>query len=199
MKPREVIKQSHEDAVIEQFLEWYNSKNQTQFEVIQKPEPPDAIAQYGDKTIWIEHADIYRSTEEAREERSAVTPGETPYNRQEHPIYEPGKRTAFAFVSTLRKKIRKDSYEKWFNIYGPGILILTERDPLFTQSTWDCITEKLESESFQTDKGYFETVYLGYRSMGSLAFIEVEYQNSQHCAFSRTRHSLGAEAPVLHK
>jgi hypothetical protein len=175
IKPREVIKQAHEDSVIELFLEWYNAENQTQFTVINKPEPPDAIVQYGNKTIWIEHADIYRSTEEAREERSAVTPGETPYYRQEHPIHEPDIRIAFAFISILKKKLLKDSYEKWFKIYGPGILILTERDPLFSQSTWDCITEKLESESFQNDKGYFETVYLGYRSMNSLAFMRVDY------------------------
>ena len=178
MKPREKIKQAHEDAVIDHFLKWYNAKHGTKFEVIEKPEPPDAVSQHENNFIWIEHADIYRSSEEAREERSAVTPGETPYERQEHPIDEPDKRTSFAFVSTLNKKLSKNSYSKWYKKYGPGFLILTERDPLFDQSTWDCITKTLKSESFENDKGYFNKVYLGYRSFSGFAFVEVEYQNS---------------------
>jgi len=176
LKPREKIKQAHEDAVIEQFLSWYNSKHRTEFKIVEKPQPPDAVAQAHDVYIWIEHADIYRSSEEAREERSAVTPGETPYERQEHPIYEPDKRTAFAFASTLNKKLSKDSYVKWFKKYGPGILILTERDPLFNQSTWDCITEKLKSCSFEADRGHFKNIFLGYRSMEGISFIEVNYR-----------------------
>lgn len=178
MKPREKIKQAHEDAVIDQFLEWYNLKHGTKFEVFEKPDPPDALAQHDGKFVWIEHADIYRSSEEAREERAAVTPGENPYERKEHPIYDPDKRTAFAFAATLRKKLSKNSYDIWFEQYGPGILVLTERDPLFDESTWDCISDKLKVEIIQNDKGYFHTVYLGYRSMGGLAFIEIEYQNS---------------------
>jgi len=177
MKPREQIKQTHEDAVVDQFLSWYNSKHETKFKVIDKPEPPDAVAQENEKYLWIEHADIYRSSEEAREERSTVTPGEKPYERQEHPIVEPNKRVAVAFVSTLNNKLSKDSYEKWYEKYGPGILVLTERDPLFDQSTWDCISTELDSCSFEHDKGYFKEVFLGYRSMGGLAFIEVKYRN----------------------
>lgn len=178
MKPREKIQSAHEDAVIEQFLTWYNSKHGTEFKVFDKPQPPDALARDNDQVIWIEHADIYRSWEEAREERSAVTQGETQYDRLEHPIIEPDKRTAAAFVTTINKKLSKSSYEKWYKKYGPGFLILTERDPLFDQSTWDCISEELDSFSFDNDKGYFKKVIFGYRSMRSLAFIEVKYQNS---------------------
>lgn len=178
MKPREAVKQAHEDAVISEFLDWYNLANKSNFKLIAKPEPPDAIAKYLKKEIWIEHADIYRSAEEAREERSAVTPGEKPYNRQEHPIFEPDKRTANALIATLKKKIQKNSYEEWFKKYGGGFLILTERDPPFDQSTWDRINDELKKASFQNDKGFFESVYLGYRSGGGLAFIEIKYRNS---------------------
>jgi hypothetical protein len=178
MKPRKKIQQGHEDAVIDQFLSWYNSKHRTEFKVFEKPQPPDALARDKDKVIWIEHADIYRSWGEAREERSAVTPGETPYERQEHPIFEPDKRVSAAFISTMDKKLSKDSYEKWYEKYGPGILVLTERDPLFDQSTWDSMSSELDSCSFENDKGYFKEAFLGYRSRGGLAFIEIEYQNS---------------------
>ena len=176
MKPREQIKQAHEDAVIDEFLSWYNSKYKTRFKIIEKPDPPDAIAKDEDRYIWIEHADIYRSSEEAKEERSEVTLGEEPYARQEHPICEPDKRTAIAFISTLRKKLSKHSYDKWSEKYGRGILILTERDPLFSQSTWDVISTDVNSFTFEDDKGYFKNVFLGYRSMGRLDFIDVLYK-----------------------
>ncbi len=179
MKPREQIQRAHEDAVINSFLAWYNSKNTTNFIVIEKPDPPDAIAKDGDKLIWIEHADIYRSYEEAQEERSFVTPGEKPYIRKEHPIFSPDERTAIAFITTLHKKISKVSYEEWHIKYGQGFLILTERDPLFSQSTWDCINEHLDSTSFINNTGFFKSVFLGYRCMNGLDFIEVVLKNSQ--------------------
>ena len=179
MKPREQIKKSHEDAVIGEFLSWYNSKHKTKFKVIERPkEQPDAIVQDENKYIWIEHADIYRSLEEAKAERSAVTAGEKPYERQERLIHEPDKRTAIAFVSTLKKKLPKTSYEKCTEKYGQGILILNERDALFNQSTLDCILTEFKSCTFEYDKGYFKKVFLGYRSTGGLAFIDMEYQNS---------------------
>lgn len=64
MKPREQIMRSHEDAVIEVFIKWLNSKQGTNFKVICKPDPPDAIAKDGDQYIWIEHADIMNTTSE---------------------------------------------------------------------------------------------------------------------------------------
>ena len=76
-------------------------------------------------------------------------------------------------------KYSKDSYEKWYEKYGPGILVLTERDPLFDQSTWDSMSSELDSCSFENDKGYFKEAFLGYRSRGGFAFIEIEYQNRQ--------------------
>lgn len=179
MKPREQIKKAHEDAVIGSFLTWFNSKYGTNFEIIDKPVAPDAIAQDGDKYVWIEHADIYRSAEEAREERSAVTPGEKAYKRQERSILSPDERTAIAFVSTLNKKLSKESYEKWHNKYGQGILILTERDPLFDQSTWECINEHLNSCNFEDDKGFFKKVFFGYHCMNGLDFVEVDLKNSK--------------------
>jgi len=179
MKPREHIKQAHENAVIDSFLTWFNSKHGTNFKIMDKPDPPDAIVQDGDKYFWIEHADIYRSWEEAREERSAVTPCENPYERQEHPIGNPDKRTAIAFVSTLNSKLSKDSYEKWHNKYGQGILILTERDPLFNQSTWECINEHLNSSTFDNDRGFFKKIFMGYRCAIGLDFIEVELKLSE--------------------
>ena len=172
MKPREQIKQMHEDDVIEQFLSWHNSKCKTQFTVIEKPEPPDAIAKDGNNYIWIEHADIYRSMEEAKQERSTVTPGEEPYERQEYPIFEPDKRTAVAFEKILLKKLSKKSYSKFAEKYGLGILLLTERDPLFSKSTLNCIGDRLKSCDFN-NKGYFGSVYLGYRNMSNLVFVEV--------------------------
>ncbi|MBW2621988.1 MAG: hypothetical protein JRD68_03715 [Deltaproteobacteria bacterium] len=175
MKYRELVQKRHEKSIIDQFLSWYNIKQGTEFEVVRRPDPPDAIAQDNSNIIWIEHTDIYRSAEEAKEERSFATPGETPYERQERPIRSPDKRIALSFVRNLNKKLSKESYYRNFKALGPGLLVLTERDPLFSQSTWDCILAEIDSYCFANDKGYFQSVFLGYRSKGGLSFLEVEY------------------------
>ncbi len=176
MKPRENLQRQHEKWVIDQFLSWYNIKQGTEFKVVKRPDPPDAIAQDKNNIIWIEHTDIYRSAEEAKEERSLATPGEIPYERQEHPIASPDKRIAISAVRTLNKKLSKESYYNSFEIFGPGILILNERDNLITESTWDCVMAEINSHCFAYDKGYFKNVFFGYRSLGSLSFHEVKYR-----------------------
>jgi len=86
MSARKSIKNGHENYVATQFLGWYNKRYRGNYIIIAKPDPPDAIATSNRKTIWIEHGDIYRSWDEAREEYSAVVPGEKFFPHSEHPI-----------------------------------------------------------------------------------------------------------------
>jgi hypothetical protein len=109
--------------------------------------------------LWVEHADIYRSGEEAHEERSLAASEEKDYFHTRHPIVEPDQRLAIAFVETLRDKLQKSSYTCAFKTYGPGILILTERDPLFTGSTVERIYKEIAADEFSGDLGYFSDVY----------------------------------------
>lgn len=148
----------------------------TNFTIEGRPNPPDAILRSEDTYLWIEHADIYRSAEEAREDYSYATPGETPHPHKGI-ICDPDARTATAAVNTLRAKLTKTSYAKYYEEYGPGILILTERDALFDSSTMDAITEAvldlIDYDFFSKDRGYFQCAYVGYRSIRGQVFQKI--------------------------
>lgn len=173
MRPRDVIKNGHESFVVERFVLWLNERTGRNYEVVGKPEPPDALIEYQGEHKWVEHADIYRSSEEAREEYSSVTPGEEAYFHTEHPIFAPNARIASRVYATLRNKLSKSSYAEAHGKYGPGILVLTERDQLFDKSTLNEIFQFLAGAKYDGDRGFFEAAYLGIQSMGDLEFFQL--------------------------
>ncbi len=173
MGPRDQVKDAHEDAVIAQFVVWLNNQSGKRYQVIAKPEPPDAVLKCDGEYTWVEHADIYRSAEEAHEEYSAVTPGEREYIHSEHSIREPDERLASALCVTLQKKLSKESYGEPNGRYGPGILLLMERDALFNKSTLKCIYERMQDCKYPNDKGFFAKVYLCVRLTDGLIFVQL--------------------------
>ena len=157
------IQEDHELAVLKLFTQWLASKGLPQYELVARPNPPDGILRAEPQHLWVEIADAYRSDDEAHEERSHVTPGETPFLHREHPIMSPDARTAEAVLREIKKKMTKESYYSAIEKYGPGVLICCERDPLFDQSTLQEILERieLEAEDLQIlNKGVFKEVYL---------------------------------------
>ncbi len=148
MRPRDKISASHEKAVVDQFVSWLNSKNSSNFAVVERPDPPDAIINDGEITSWVEHCDLYRSHEEARSELSFITPGEIHTPHSEHPISEPDNRIAQKLVKLMRSKLGKSSYLESFQKYGCGYLVISERDPLFNNDSLLAINDAIDSEVF---------------------------------------------------
>ena len=175
MTSRKEIQEAHEHDVIRQFITWLNSTTSSHFRVTARPQPPDAVLcdECCSRWVWVEHADIYRSGDEAHEERSLVIQGERDYLHTEHPIVEPDQRLSTAFVETFGAKLQKSSYAAAFEEYGPGILVLTERDPLFTRSTIAQIQKEAAAYDLSFDLGFFKDAYLGYRSLAGLRFERV--------------------------
>ena len=181
MTSRKEIQEAHENDVIQQLVDWLNFTTSSHFRVTTRPDPPDAVLcdECCSRWVWAEHADIYRSAEEAHEERSLAVPGEKDYFHTEHPIVEPDQRLAIAFVERLHDKVQKSSYACAFETYGPGILILTERDPLFTGCTIERIQAELAVYDFSGDLGYFKDVYFGYRSLSGVRFERTRYKSTR--------------------
>jgi hypothetical protein len=73
------LRRAHESAIIGDFIAWLNAAHGSTWAVSERPDPPDAIITDGNMTSWIEHADLYRSREEARSETSFVTPNKSTY------------------------------------------------------------------------------------------------------------------------
>lgn len=179
MRPREQIKRAHESAVIDQFVSWLNRSKGARFTVVDRPDPPDAIIVDGNKASWVEHADLYRDWEEAREELTFVTPGERHICHSENPIADPDLRTAAAFVQTMRDKLTKGSYKPIFEKYGRGYLVISERDPLFDRDTIQEIDCATEAALFREDKRYFKGVFLALRGNSGLVFGKVRYYRTK--------------------
>lgn len=173
MRPRDIIKDEHENAVIEQFVAWFNGRTGKEYRVVAKPEPPDALIEHQGEQKWLEHADIYRSPEEARDEYFSITPGEQSRLSTAQAPAAPEARTAESVYAIIQKKLAKASYSEVYDQHGSGILVLSERDPLFNESTLNEIYELLDGAEYKNDKGFFEAVYLGIRSLGKLVFFQL--------------------------
>lgn len=172
MNTRKTIKNSHENYVINQFIAWYNKRHRTRYAIVDKPDPPDAIVRSSRRTQWIEHCDIYRNEEEAREEYSAIVPGERFVPHSEHPIFEPDKRTGSALLAAIANKLSKTSYEDYVIKYGKGILIANERDPLFSSTTIQAM-RKILGTQIDIEASHFKSVYLGFRVRNGLQFTKL--------------------------
>jgi hypothetical protein len=171
------LKRNHETAVIDNFVDWLNRTSGSNWEVIDRPNPPDAIITDGGATFWVEHADLYRHWEEARSETSLLNPNKKHIPHSENPIYEPDRRTAMAFMTLLQDKLSSCSYRAAYEKYGQGFLIISERDPLFDKSTIAEINRITQEMKIVGDKGYFGKVYIAMRAQGGIVYGEVTYLN----------------------
>ncbi|MCK4797697.1 MAG: hypothetical protein KAT05_09960 [Spirochaetes bacterium] len=154
-----MVNANHEKIVIEKFLEFYNKENNITYKVIKRPDPPDAVVSNGKLSIWIEHCDVYRSVDEAKEDNLED------YPRRIRPIVNLDERIAQKFLINLENKLTKKSYEDAYNTYGKGILVMVIRDCLFDAGTLETIKKVLRSETdLIKNKKYFKEVYITWNN-----------------------------------
>lgn len=173
------IKNAHESAVIDDFVTWLNRKHGTDWRVIDRPDPPDAIIEDGEVRSWVEHTDLYRHWEEARSETSFITPGKEHIPHSENPIFDPDRRTAMALMDTLKKKLSNRSYRSAYGKYGRGYLVISERDPLFDHATVEEIDRITEEVMITGDIGFFKKVYLATHGQDGLVYGEITYHRQE--------------------
>ncbi len=171
------IKNFHEISILNGFVSWLNTLSREDFQIVARPNPPDAIIKGVTQTEWLEHTDAYRSDEEAKEELSLATPGGEPYKREKVLLVEPDKRIVAAILNNVHRKLQKNSYKEAFEKYGPGTLIISERDALFDEQSLELVRRSLPSYYFHGDRGYFKRAYLCIRSEGGY-FFELLYEKT---------------------
>lgn len=170
MPSRESIQRDHELVVMNLFTEWLGTKQGRTYKLVGGPDPPDGIFEISpvgsfaspERTVWVEVADIYRSADEAHEERSSANPGERRFHHR-GPIHDPDGGTSTALLQVLLKKLSNESYRSAFQTIGSGLLLCCERDPLFDSSTLQEIQRTLADnvEALKrADKEFFKAVYL---------------------------------------
>ncbi|MDF7809649.1 hypothetical protein P4E94_19580 [Pontiellaceae bacterium B12219] len=172
MNDRKPIKDAHERFIVDQFIQWWEKETQEQFEVISRPEPPEAIIESSKRKSWIEVTDTFYSDEWAKDLYSKATPEENHIPMEEGFHYGMDEQTAIRFSSLLKQKLSKTSYKKTFDLYGAGILIVVMKSPWFDAETCKMMREACNQTDWTSNKGYFDQVYLSFRSMNQQVFDE---------------------------
>ncbi len=167
MGGRKQIQKAYEKAVVQQFAQFRLQSRAENWHIVQDHEdPPDGLLKRNDKHLWLEVVDVYHNSDEAHEERSAVTPGEKRYYHTPQPCFsrDPIDFMAQRVFEEVKKKMQKIGYARLKDTYGPGVLICCERDPLFDSS----IDLEFTLEKFRTsgqdfhdlNEKVFQEIYL---------------------------------------
>ena len=166
MKRREV-KNTHEQAVLKNF-EHYLLKLGKHFEVLNNPEPPDAIVKINGKINWIEITDAFLSKELAESITSYLAEDKSnkavPAKSRE--VYEPDMQFSEILSVTIQKKYNKESIKKVRDKFGRGILLVGAHTP-FSSARDICQIERsniLKLISMEDDR--FKEIYL-YNGSGT--------------------------------
>lgn len=163
MDARQQIKEKHEKAVVERFVQFLAQSRNENWHVIQNHgDPPDGLLKRNGKHLWVEIVGVYLNSDEAHEEWSAVTPGEERHYHTPTPLI-PRDMDQRVFEEA-EKKMRNEKYAALRDLYGPGVLICCERDPLFDSSMGlEFILEKFRMSSeylHDLNKNVFQEIYL---------------------------------------
>lgn len=183
MSDRRSLKSAHEDAVIQQFVDWLNIEKSTNYKITEKPDPPDALIVDGRKVTWVEQTDLYGSMDEARSEITYLSKVEShiPHDT-DTPVMNPEINIASVLLDLMKDKLSKSSYIPYKKKYGKGYLVISERDPYFDRQTIEAIDLITENSLIPNDKRCFKGVFLAIRNQNGLAFGEIRYYTN---TFSR--------------
>ena len=128
---RLAIKEAHERFNVNTFLDELNRRHRSSYRVMSEPDPPDAIIQTKKRTSWVEVTSAFMNRQCAEDEWSFVTPGEKHRPMADDVIVGSDAQFATNFVSAVKKKLEKKSYEAFRDEHGPGYLVVRVHYPLF--------------------------------------------------------------------
>jgi len=155
---RREVKEIHEKSVLEGFKNLSES-NGNVVEILDKPEPPDAVILINGKKTWIEITDAFINPEHARSLTSSVS------EDKEWIKSKPGLINVDGFNETLKgvikEKYDKNSIQQVCSERGSGILIVGCFSPLHYP-----IQENLEElmdiikDIYSSNEQMFNEIYL---------------------------------------
>jgi hypothetical protein len=175
MNTRSQVQQNHDNSIINEFISWHYSLTGELFDVISRPDPPDAIVRSERRTTWIEVTDAFFSKEWAKDIFSYATPGEPHREMAQGSYMGMDDQIVDHFLKVLEQKFSKDSYFEVFSKYGSGILIAGLQSPWADDRTCELAVEAYRAykkDRPAKDKGYFSNVFVTYRLLDRQVFAE---------------------------
>lgn len=161
--PRHAVKQAHERYQVRLLMSTLNKRHRSLFVVISEPEPPEAIIQSNRTIRWVEVVTVYLNIDFAKDVNSFATAGETHHCSSGKLIVEPDRQFSQNFVFVVRGKLEKQTYAEFRDRYGPGYLVVSIQNPLFTSDTLLTIDEHWRATRID-DRKCFRSIYLTYRA-----------------------------------
>lgn len=170
MANRKVIKKANERFHIANFIEWFNKTYHSDFVVISEPEPPEAIIQSSAKTTrWIEISNAFWNGAYAKDLTSFATSGETHEPMPRGPYGDMDKEFSKNFVTVLKNKLEKTSYQSVKRNYGKGYLIIPIYNPFFDSETVMLMEHEWRNTTVN-NLDCFRSVRIAYQSQNKWVF-----------------------------
>lgn len=167
---RRAVQEAHERFNIEVFLGELNRRHRSSYRVTSEPNPPEAIIQSQKRTSWVEVTSAFMNRQFAEDAWSFATPGETHRPMPKGVIVGPDAQFAENFVSVVKKKLEKRSYEAFRDKHGPGYLLVSVQYPLFGGDTPRFMRRAWAATAF-ADLGCFRSIYLIIRAFSGYRVV----------------------------
>lgn len=101
MNRRRNIQRAHEQAQVGLFVSWLNARYRARYEVVEEPNPPEAIIRSGRTARWVEVTDAFLTDAFAQDEYSYATPGENHRPIGSGPFIDSDVQFAIKFVDVV--------------------------------------------------------------------------------------------------
>ena len=162
MKHRE-MQSAHEQSVLDSFRSYLETKG-VSLQLLDRPDPPDAIVQIDGESGWIEITDAFQNTAIAKRFKTATIDNSEEQDYRMVAMYEPDREACERVKEVIFKKYDKNSMSDLLEQYGQGILLVGAYTPL--TSPEDIIAQAGESILAQIAKKepIFKSIYL-YRKI----------------------------------
>ena len=160
MQTRSEVKQAYERYCVEKFITWMNATRRSQFEVIEEPDPPEAIIRSNRTVRWIEIATAFWNNAYAKDLYSRAVGVEVHQPVSPGPYMNMDEALAKRFMRILKKKLTHRPYIPFKERYGQGYLLISIEHPFYTDTTLDFMREAYHEDPPTSDLGCFRSIYL---------------------------------------
>lgn len=172
MVKRRDLKKVHEDAILQQFSKYMKNLGNT-FEVLDTPDPPEAIIEINAKKTWLEVTDAFLDEDHAIGLTTGVSEDVEHKSDSRRLVIEPDERFSSMLRSVIEAKYDKASMQSIFKDQGAGILLVGIFTPFasaadIAQSEAKTISELVAKKSVKV----FDNIYV-YDGTGQRSFHSI--------------------------
>lgn len=123
------IQSAHEESVLDSFASFLESQGQ-HLQVLDRPDPPDAIIEVDGVRSWVEITDAFQSSDWARSITSHAADDRKHQPYQSRLICDPDQEACEIVREVILKKYDKSTMKGLLRSHGQGILLVGAYTPL---------------------------------------------------------------------